>query len=54
MCRQQLLQRTSELLAEFLLNVAEMILIWPSLIIVQMVPVCCISKSHRLIIDFLV
>ena len=29
-----------------------MILIWPSLIIVQMVQVHCISRSHRLKIDF--
>ena len=25
---------------------------WPSLIIIQMVPVRCISRSHRLKIDF--
>ena len=50
----QLLQRTSppKLLAGFLPNLAGMILIWPSLIIVQMVLVCCISRSHRLKIDF--
>ena len=32
--------------------VAEMILIWPSLILVQTVSVRCISRSHRLKIDF--
>ena len=47
---QQLLQRTSppKLLAGFLPNLTGMILIWSSLIIVQMVMVCCISRSHRL------
>ena len=52
--RQQLLQRTSppKLLAEFLPNLAGMILIYPSLIIVQIVPIRCVSKSHRLKIDF--
>ena len=29
-----------------------MILIYPSLIIVQIVPIRCVSKSHRLKIDF--
>ena len=33
-------------------NLAGMILIWPSLKIVQMVMVHCISRSHRLKIDF--
>ena len=48
------MQRTSplELLAGFLPNLAEMILTWPSLIIIQMVMVCFISRSHRLKIDF--
>ena len=51
--RQQLLQRTSpNPQAGFLPNSAEMILIWPSLIIVQMVLVRCISRSHRLKINF--
>ena len=50
---QQLLQRTSpKLLAGFWPNLKGMILIWPSLIILQMVLVCCISRSHRLKIDF--
>ena len=31
---------------------AGMILIWPSLIFDQMVPVRCIPRSHRLKIDF--
>ena len=54
MCRQQLLQRTSppKLPPGFLPNLAGMILVWPSLIIVQMVSVHCISRSHRLKIDF--
>ena len=53
MRRQQLLQTTSppKLLAEFLPNLAGMILICPSLIIVQMVFVRCVSRSHRLKID---
>ena len=44
--RQQLLQRTSppKVLARF--DLTGMILLWLSLIIVQMVPVCCISRSH--------
>ena len=33
-------------------NLTGMILIWPSVIIVQMVKVHCISRSHRLKIDF--
>ena len=33
-------------------NLTGMILIWPSLIIVQMVLVLCIFRSHRLKIDF--
>ena len=33
-------------MAGFLPNFAGMILTWPSLIIVQMVPVCCISSSQ--------
>ena len=33
-------------------NFAGIILTWPSLIIVQMVMVPCISRSHRLKIDF--
>ena len=53
MGRQQLLQRTYPKLAGFLPNLAGMILIGPSLIIVQMVPVHCISRSHRLKLDFL-
>ena len=54
MCRQQLIQRTSfpKLLGGFLPNLAEMILTWPSLIIVQMVLVQYISRSHRLKIGF--
>ena len=50
MRRQQLLQRISpsKLLAGFITNLAGMILIWPSLMIVKMVLVCCISRSHRL------
>ena len=49
-CRQQLLKRTSpKLLAGFEPYLAGMILIWPSLITVQMVPVRGIS--HRLKID---
>ena len=39
-------------LPEFLPNLAEMILIWSSLIFVQMVLVCCISMSRRLKLDF--
>ena len=52
--RQQLLQRTSppKQSAGFLPNLEGMILTWPSLTIVQMVMVHCISRSHRLIIDF--
>ena len=52
--RQQLLQRTSppKLLAGFWPNLVGIILIWPSLKIVQMVQVHCISRSHRLKIDF--
>ena len=52
--RQQLLQKTSypKLLAGFRPNLAGMILIWPSLIIVQMVSVHCISRSNRLKIYF--
>ena len=51
--RQQLLQRTSpNVLAGFLPNLAGMILIWSSLILVQMVMVRCISRSHRLKKDF--
>ena len=51
---QQLLQRTSplKLLVGILPNLAGMILIWPSLILVQMVPFHCISRPHRLKIDF--
>ena len=47
---QELLQRTSlpKLLVGFLPNLAGMILIWPSLMVVQMVLVGCISRSHRL------
>ena len=53
-CRQQLLQKTSspKQLAGFWPNLAGMILIWPSLIILQMILVHCISRSHRLKIDF--
>ena len=49
-CRQQLLQRTypPKLLAVFLLNLAGLILIWPFLIIVQMILIRCIFRSHRL------
>ena len=46
--RQQLLKRTS---LDFLPNLAGIILIWPSLISVQMVMVHCIFRSHRLKID---
>ena len=49
MCRQQLLQKTSP---KLLAGLNGMILIWPSLKIVQMVPILCISRSHRLKIDF--
>ena len=35
-----------KLLAGFLPNLAEIILVWPSLINVQMVLVGCISRSH--------
>ena len=51
---QQLLQTTSppKLLAVFWPNLVGMILIWPSLSIVQMVSVHCISRSYRLKIDF--
>ena len=46
-------QRTSpKLLTGFIPNLEEMILIWPSLIIVQMIMVRCISRSHRLNVDF--
>ena len=46
----QLLQRTSppKLLAGFGTNILGMILIWPSLKIVEMVQVRCLSRSHRL------
>ena len=47
---QQLLQRTSPKL--FAQNLAGLIIICPSLIIVQMVSVCSISRSHSLKIDF--
>ena len=52
--RQQLLLRTSPptLLGGFVSNLTEMILIWPSLKIVQMVLVHCISRSGKLKIDF--
>ena len=52
--RQQLLYMTSppKLLAGILPNLVGMILIWFSLKIVQMVPVYCISRSHRIEIDF--
>ena len=46
-------QRTSpKLLTGFCQNLAGMILIWPSLIIVQLVLVHNISRSHSLKIDF--
>ena len=53
-CHQQLLQRTSppKLLAGFLPNLVGRILIWPSLKIVQIFPIHCISSSQRLKIDF--
>ena len=53
-CRQQLLQRTSspKFVAGFLPNLVGIFLVKPSLLIVQMVLVCCISRSHRLKIDF--
>ena len=41
-----------KLLAGFWPNLVGMILIWPSLKIVQMVLVHCISRSHRIEIDF--
>ena len=41
-----------KLLPGFLPNMAGMVLIWHSLIIVQMVLVRCIPRSHRLKIDF--
>ena len=47
--RQQLLQRTSpKLLAGFRPNLVGMILIWPSLKIVQMVLVQRVTRSHTL------
>ena len=46
--RQQLLPRTSPLQAGFLTNLAIKVLIWPSLKVVQIVLVHCISRSHRL------
>ena len=54
MRRKHLLQRTypPKLQAGFLPNFSGMFLMWPSLIIVQMVMVRCISRSHRLKIDF--
>ena len=46
-------QRTSpRLLAGFQPTLAGMIFIKPSLIIVQMILVHCISRSHKLKIDF--
>ena len=36
----------------YLSILAEMILIWSFLIMVQMVQVCCIFRSHKLKIDF--
>ena len=50
----QLLERpsTPKLFSGFRPNLAGMILIWPSLIIVLMVLVCYISRSPRLKIDF--
>ena len=52
--RQQLHQRTSvpELLARFKPNLAGMIRLWPSLIIILMVLVRGISRPHRLKINF--
>ena len=51
--RQQLLQRTSpNLLAGFLPNLASIILKWLSLMIVHMVPVRCIPRSHGPKIDY--
>ena len=41
-----------KLLAGFLTNLAGLFLIWPSLKIIQMVPVFCITRSHRLKLDF--
>ena len=56
MCRPSstIAQRTSpiKILGGLLPNLTGMILIWPSLIIVQMVMVHCIAMSHRLNIDF--
>ena len=53
--RQELLQKTSppKLLAEFLSNLAVIFNIWPSFIIVQIVPVRCITtcRSTELKID---
>ena len=47
-CRQQLLQRiSSKLLAGFLPSLVGMIVIWASLIIVQMVPVYCTTRSNE-------
>ena len=37
---------------DFWPNLVRMVLIWPSLKFVQMVPIHCISRSHRLKIDF--
>ena len=53
LCRQQLLQMTSSLeqLSGFQPNLAEMILIRHSSLIVKMVSVNCISKSAELKID---
>ena len=50
---QKLLLRTfPKILTGLLPNLTGMILIWPSLLMDQMVPVRCISRSHRLKIDF--
>ena len=52
--RQQLLQKTSpdNYWLDFDLNLAVTILVLPSMKIVQMVLVRCISRSHKLKIDF--
>ena len=48
LCLQQLLQITSKLLGRIWPNLAGLILLWPSSIIVQMVPVWCITVSNEL------
>ena len=51
MCRSSSTIALKDFSGFFLPNLAGIILIWPSLIIVQMVMVHCIFRSHRLKID---